>query len=105
MFSPQRSKPLLLGVRINVCADDEPDNIEKWHPRMLGQELLGKGQGDGRHDPADLHDGPEAGFDGCADLVECTGTCNQSHGDKIHAVLDGRDLMIQSAAHFVSWSV
>jgi hypothetical protein len=92
VLPPQGSEPLLLGVCVDVCADDEADDVEEGHPCGLGEELLGKGQRDGRDDPADLHDGPEAGLDGGTDLVERTGARDERHGDEVHAVLDGRDL-------------
>jgi hypothetical protein len=92
VLSPQRREPLLLGVCVDVCADDEADDVEEGHPCGLGEELLGKGQRDGRDDPADLHDGPEAGLDGGFYLVECTGAGDERHGDEVHAVLDGGDL-------------
>jgi hypothetical protein len=92
VLSPESSEPLLLGVCVDVCADDEADDVEEGHPCRLGEELLGERQRDGRDDPADLHDGPEAGLDGGADLVKCPGACDEGHGDEVHAVLDGRDL-------------
>lgn len=92
VLSPQGGEPLLLGVCVDVGADDEADDVEEGHPGGLGQELLGKGQRDGRDDPADLHDGHEAGLDGCADLVECAGAGDEGHGGQVDAVLDGRDL-------------
>jgi hypothetical protein len=106
VLSPQSSEPLLLGVRVDVCADDEANDVEKGHPGGLGQELLGKSQRDGGDDPADLHDGPETSLDGCADLVECTGAGNEGHRDEVDAVLDGGDLGRVSAtrSHRVSGS-
>src|SRR5690242_16086350 len=98
VLAPQGGEPLLLGVRVDVCADDEADDVEKGHPRGLGQELLRKGQRDGRHDPADLHDGHEARLDRGADLVECAGARDERHRRQVHAVLDGRDLRT-SAVH------
>jgi hypothetical protein len=80
VLSPQGSKPLLLGVRVDVCADDEADDVEEGHPCGFWKELLGEGQRDGRDNPADLHDGPETSPDGRADLVDCPGTRNERHG-------------------------
>jgi hypothetical protein len=88
VLSPQSSEPLLLGVCVDVCADDESNDVEEGHPSSLGKELLSKSQRDGGHDPADLHDGPEASLDGCANLVECSGTGNKGHRDEVDAVLD-----------------
>jgi hypothetical protein len=79
VLSPQSSESLLLSVCVDVGTDDETDNVEEGDPSGLREELLGKGQRDGRDDPADLHDGPEASLDGRADLVECTGTRNERH--------------------------
>ena len=41
---PQRSQPLLLGMRIDVCPNHKRHDIEEGNPRMLGQEFLGKRQ-------------------------------------------------------------
>lgn len=62
-------------MRIDIGSDDEPNDVEERHPGVLGQEFLRKRKGQRRHDPADLHDGEEAGLDGGLDLVEgaCTG--------------------------------
>lgn len=79
VLSPQSSEPLLLGVCVDVCADDEPDNVEEGHPGALRQELLGESQRDRGDDPADLHDWPEASLDSRADLVECTGASDERH--------------------------
>jgi hypothetical protein len=92
VLSPERCKPLLLGVRVDVCADDEADDIEEGDPGRLWQELLGERERDGRNDPADLHDGPEACFDGGANLVEGACAGDEGHGDEVYAVLDGGDL-------------
>ena len=92
VLPPQCRKPLLLGVCVDVGSNYEADDVEEGYPGGLGQELLGERQRDGGDDPADLHDGHEAGLDGCADLVECAGAGNQSHGGQVDAVLDGRDL-------------
>ena len=88
VLSPQGREPLLLGVCVDVCTDNEPDNVEEGHPGGLGQELLGESQRDGRNNPADFHDGHETGLDGRADLVECAGAGDQSHGGQVDTVLD-----------------
>ena len=85
-------KALLLGVRVDVGSDNEPDNVEEGHPGVLGKELLGKGQRDGRGDPADLHDGHETGPHGCADLVEGARARDHRHTAQVHGILNGRDL-------------
>jgi hypothetical protein len=92
VLPPQGCEPLLLGVRVDVCANDERDNVEERHPRLLWEELLGKREADGRRDPADLHDGPEAGLDCCSNLVEGARAGDDGHGDEVNAVLDRRDL-------------
>ena len=79
VLSPQGSEPLLLGMCVDVGSDDETDDVEEGHPGGLGKELLGKGQRDGGNHPADLHDRPEAGLDGRADLVEGASACDQRH--------------------------
>lgn len=86
-------------MRVDVCANDETDNVEEWHPGAFGKELLRKGKRDGGDDPADLHDGPEASLDGRLNLVECAGARNQGHGGEVDAVLDGRDLHMSADCH------
>lgn len=88
----QGSKPLLLGMRVDVGANEETDDVEEWHPSAFGKELLRERKRDWGDNPADLHDGPEAGLDSRLDLVECAGSCDQSHGGQVDAVLDGGDL-------------
>jgi len=85
-------QPLLLGVSVDVGSDDETNDVEEWHPGLLGQEGLRKRQGDRRGDPRDLHDGHEAGAHGGADLVERTRASDDGHAEEIYGVLDGRDL-------------
>lgn len=89
---PESLQALLLGVGVDVGADAEGDDVEERHPGVLGQELLGKGQRNGRGDPADLHDGHEAGLDGGADLVEGARAGDDSHRGQVDCVLDGGDL-------------
>jgi hypothetical protein len=92
VLSSESREPLLLSVRVDVCADDEADDVEEGDPGGFWEELLGEGERDGRHDPADFHDGPETGFDGGAHLVEGAGAGDEGHGDEVDAVLDGGDL-------------
>jgi hypothetical protein len=66
-------------MRIDVCTNDESDDVEEGYPGALGQELLGKRQGDWGDDPANLHDRPEASLDGRLDLVEGAGTRDEGH--------------------------
>lgn len=87
----QRFQTLLLGMGVDVGSDEEADDVEERHPGVLGQELLGKGQGQRGGDPADLHDGHEAGLDGGADLVDGAGAGDDGHGGEVDAVLDGGD--------------
>ena len=89
MLAPQGGQTLLLGVCVDVGTDDETYDVEEGHPRRFRQELLGKGERDGRNDPADLHDGPEAGLDRGAHLVEGAGARDDGHGDEVYRVLDG----------------
>lgn len=41
----QSCKTLLLGGRIDVGADNKADHVEEGNPEGVGEELLGKGQG------------------------------------------------------------
>ena len=92
MLPPQGCKPLLLRVRVDICTDDESDDVEERHPGVLGEELLRKGEADGARDPRDLHDLPEADLDGGADLVVCPCAGDEGHGGQVDGVLDGGDL-------------
>lgn len=87
---------------IDVCTDDETNNVEEGHPGGFREELLGKGQRDGRDNPADLHDGPEACLDGGPHLVESARAGNEGHGDEVDAVLDGRNLEGRRLAVFLT---
>lgn len=89
VLPPQSCEPLLLGMCIYVCPDYETNDVEEGHPRVFGQELLGECQGDGRDNPADLHDWHEAGLDGGSHLVEGACASNDGHGHEVYRVLDG----------------
>lgn len=91
---PQSLKPLLLRLGVDPGANDKSNDVEEGDPGMLGQELLGKGQCQGRDDPADFHDRHEAGSNGCSDLVEGPGAGDDSHGGKIDCILNRCDLQI-----------
>jgi len=78
-------------VCVDVRPDNERNNVEEWHPRFLWQELLRKRQRKRRGNPADLHDWPETGSDGRADLVEGACTSDDGHGGQVDGVLDRRD--------------
>lgn len=64
---------------VDIGSNEETDDVEEGNPGVLGEELLGKGQSQWGGDPADLHDGQEAGTDGGADLVEGTRASNDRH--------------------------
>lgn len=87
-------------MRIDIRADDKSDDVEKRHPGVLGQELLREREGEWGGDPADFHDGHEAGTDGGADLVEGTGAGDEGHGDEVDCILDGRDLRARGKKDF-----
>lgn len=92
MLLSEGCEALLLGDGVDVGTDDEGHNVEEGNPELVGEELLGKGEADGGGDPRDAHDLPEANLDGGADLVVCSGTGDQCHGDEVHAILDGSNL-------------
>ena len=93
-YLSQSLETLLLGVRVDICADDEADEVEERHPRMFRQESLRKGERQGRGDPADLHYWHETGPDGRADLVESPGARNHGHATQIDRVLNRGDLRL-----------
>jgi hypothetical protein len=94
ILSSERFETLLLRVSVDVCANNKSHDVEEWNPGVLGEEVLGKSQSDGRRDPADFHDGHETSADGRADLVESARAGNDGHGDQVYGVLDRRDLQI-----------
>jgi len=69
---------------VDVCANNECDNVEEWNPGMLWEKLLRKGQRERRSDPADLHDSKEARPYCGPDLMPGTGSSNDSHASKVH---------------------
>ena len=76
---PQSSKPLLLGMGIDVGPNAEGYDVEERNPSLFGQEFLGKCQCQWGGDPADAHDGPETGAHGGADLVPGAGAGDDGH--------------------------
>lgn len=81
IFPPQRRQPLLLRNRIDIRAHHKGQHVEERHPRLLREEGLRERQSHGRADPRDAHDGPEAGADGGAHLVEGAGAGDEGHAD------------------------
>jgi hypothetical protein len=70
---------LLLCDRIDICTNEERDDVEEWNPCMLGKELLREGEGQWRRDPADLHDRHETSFPGRVNLVDVPSTGDDGH--------------------------
>ena len=77
---------------IDVRPNDEANDVEERNPSLLREELLRKGKRDRRCDPADAHDGPEAGADGRAHLMPGACTRDEGHRREVDGVLDWRDL-------------
>jgi len=75
----QRSQPLLLRVGIDISANGERDDVEKWHPGLFRQEFLGKRKRQWRGNPANPHHREETRTNRSADLVVCSGASNESH--------------------------
>lgn len=51
-LSPLDSSQLsLLLLRVDVCANDESNNVEEWYPSFLWQELLGNDESYRRGNP------------------------------------------------------
>lgn len=97
MLLAERGEALLLGDGVDVCADDEGHKVEEGDPGVLGKELLRKGQAHRRGDPAHAHDLPEANANGGPHLVVRPRAGDESHGNKVHRVLDGCDLEVELA--------
>ena len=91
-YLSQSFETLLLGVGVDIGADDEADDVEEGHPGVLGKELLRKGKGQRRGDPADLHDGHEPSTHGSANLVDSARPGNNAHGGEVDGVLDRGNL-------------
>lgn len=83
---------------IDVCANDESNDVEEWYPGLLRQELLSKCKRDGRGGPRNLHDGKETGANGGADLVEGASTSDNGHGGQVDGVLNGCNLDMTALA-------
>ena len=77
---PQSREPLLLGLRVDPCANDKGNDVKERHPGLLWQEFLGECQRQRRGNPADLHDGHESSSDGSSDLVEGPRAGDDGHG-------------------------
>jgi hypothetical protein len=92
MPPPQGSEPLLLGLGVDVRADDEGHEVEERNPHVFGEELLRESQADGRGDPSHPHDPPEAHPDGGPHLRVRLGAGDEGHGDEVYRVLDGSNL-------------
>lgn len=88
----QSGEALLLGNVVDIGTDEEGDEVEEGHPGGLGQELLGKGQAEGRREPADLHDLPEADTYSRLDLLPSLGAGDDGHGNKVYRVLNRGNL-------------
>jgi hypothetical protein len=80
-------------MRVDVRANDERDEVEKRHPSLRRKERLREGQRDRGCEPADAHDGPEAGADGRAHLVPGSSAGDPGHACEVDGVLDGCDLI------------
>ena len=77
---------------VDIGSNHKAHDVEERHPGVFGEELLRKGKGQRRSDPANLHDGHEASAHGSADLVDGARTGDDTHGGEVDDVLDGRDL-------------
>lgn len=91
----QSSEALLLGNRVDICSDEEGDDVEEWDPGVLGKELLCECKSKWGCDPADFHDRPESSLPGCMNLMDGLRTGNDSHRDQINTVLDRGNLGIK----------
>lgn len=76
---PEGCESLLLGVCVDVCTDDEGNDVKEWYPSLLRQELLGKCESNGRGGPRNLHDREETCTNGSANLVEGAGAGDDCH--------------------------
>lgn len=76
---PQSLETLLLGLGVDVGADEETDDVEEGNPGLLGQELLREGERDGGGHPGYLHDGHEAGLPGRVDRVDVARAVDDGH--------------------------
>lgn len=93
-YLSQSFQALLLSVRVDIGTDDKTDDVEEGHPGVFGEELLRKRQGQRRGDPADLHDGHEAGAHGSANLVDGACAGDDTHGGEVDGVLDRGNLFL-----------
>lgn len=80
---------LLLGHRVEVGGQDEPDKREERFPHDGGEVVLRYGNGDGTGGPGDPHDGPESGLDGLLDIVDSARSVDVRHAAEVDGV--GKD--------------
>jgi len=83
VFLAKSREALLLRGCVDICSNQERDDIEEWNPGVLGQELLREGKTERGGDPADLHDRQETGLPGRMDLVDGLCAGNESHEDQV----------------------
>lgn len=91
---PNSSHSLLLRRRVDVGTDHKGDQVKEWHPRMRGQELLGKQQSKWTSAPRNFHNRHEPNLDSRADLMKCPRAGDNGHAREVHGVLDRRDKQI-----------
>lgn len=92
MCLPQSLETLLLGLGVDVGADDETDNVEEGDPGLLGEELLREGERDRGGDPGYLHDWHESGLPCRVDRVDVARAVDDGHRGQVDTVLDWRNL-------------
>jgi hypothetical protein len=90
---PQSCKPLLLGVSVDVRADDEGNDVEKGYPSLLREEFLGKGECKRRRDPADFHNRHETSSNSRANLMPGSSSSDHRHRSKIDGILNRSNLV------------
>lgn len=92
MCLPQSLETLLLGLGVDVGADEETDNVEERNPGLLGEELLRECERDGGGNPGHLHDWHESSLPCRVDSADVARTVDDGHGGKVDTVLDWRNL-------------
>ena len=89
VLATQGCKAHSLDLAVDVGRNNEGDDIEEVHPQLSREEVPSESEADGRGDPADLHDRPEAGLDSSASLVVGSSAGDNGHDREVNDVLDG----------------
>ena len=64
---------------VDIGSNEETNDVEEWHPSVLGEELLRERKCERGSDPADFHDGHETSANCGANLMEGARASDNGH--------------------------